>query len=132
MAMRMRNLSWYIVPALGVVLSLPTLLSCLVLVALICYEVLSGDMRGTLVLSVLDVLRPPLFAPFLLYIVFGPIFTCILCALQLSRTAQEGVLAGMAGSSVYRITRIVLFLAAIALCVLMLTGGVARIIRGPT
>jgi ABC-type Fe3+-siderophore transport system permease subunit len=131
MAMHLRNRSWYVIPIVGVVLSLPTLLSCLVLVALVYYEVIIRDMRGTLVLSVLNLLRPSL-APLLLYIVFGPIFTCILCTLQLSWVAQDASLAATAGSNVQRITRMVLFLAAIALCVLILTGGVARIIRGPT
>lgn len=131
MTVRLRNLSWYIVPVLGIVLSLPTLLTCLAFVALVGYEIMIGDMKGTLLLSILHEFQPS-FAPFLLYIVFGPIFTCVLCTVQISRASQEGELVAMAGSSMYRITRRVLFFAAITLCVLVLLGGVARIIRGPT
>lgn len=131
MTVRLRHLSWYIVPVLGVILSLPTLLTCLVFVALVGYEIVIGDMKGTLLLSILHDLQPSL-APFLLYIVFGPIFTCVLCTMQLSRASQQDALATLAGSSMYRITRRVLLFAGVTLCLLVLLGGVARIIRGPT
>jgi hypothetical protein len=131
MTARLKNFSWYIIPVLGIILSLPTLLACLAFVALVGYEIMIGDMKGTLLLSILDGLQPSL-VPFLLYIVFGPIFTCVLCTVQLSRARQEGASVSIAGSTMYRITRRVLFFAAITICVLVLMGGVARIIRGPT
>jgi|SRR5579885_501277 len=131
MTVRLRNLSWYIIPVLGIFLSLPTLLTCLAFVALVGYEIMIGDMKGTLLLSILHGLQPSL-VPFLLYIVFGPIFTCMLCTVQLSRARQEGAAAAMVGSNIYRITRRVLFFAAITICILVLMGGAARIIRGPT
>lgn len=127
-----RNLSRYVIPVLGVVLSLPTLLGCIIFWILVCYEVLIGDMKGTMLLSVLNLLRPPLFAPFLLYIIFGPLFTCVLCTVQFTRMRQESTLAGASDSRIYHITRTVIFLAMVAICTLVLTGGIARIVRGPT
>ena len=132
MDIRLRNVSWYIIPVLGVVLSLPTLLCCLVFWTLVAYEVIIKDMKGTLLLSVLHWLQPSLFAGFVLYIVFGPLFACVLCTVQLTRFEQEGMLAGLSNSHVSRLTRAILLFAAVSICFLILTGAIARIVRGPT
>ena len=130
--MRLRNFSWYITLILSVVLSLPTLLGCLAFWILVAYEVIVKDLKGTLLLSVLNWLPQSLFAWFVLSIVFGPLFACVLCILQLTRFQQESPVMGFASSHQYRLTRAVLIFAAVSICFLLLTGGIARIIRGPT
>jgi hypothetical protein len=132
MNMSLRNLSWYITPILSVVLSFPTFLICLAFWTLVASEVIIKDTKGTLLLSAWNWLQPSLFAWFVLYIVFGPLFACMLCAVQLTRSQQEGTLVGLASSHMYRLTRAVLLFAAVSICLLILTGGIARIIRGPT
>jgi len=132
MTIHLRTLSWYIIPILSVVLSLPTLLSCLAFWTIVAYEVIIKDTKGTFLLSALNWLQPSLFAWFVLYVVLGPLFACVLCSVQLARSRQEGPLAGLASSQAYRLTRAVLLFAVLSICLLILTGLIARIIRGPT
>jgi hypothetical protein len=132
MNMHLRKRSWYITPILSVVLSLPTLLSCLAFWTLVTYEVIVKDTKGTLLLSVWNWLPSSLFAWFVLYIVFGLLFACVFCTVQLTRSQQEGTSVGFASSHLYRLTRTVLIFAAVSIWLLILTGGIARIIRGPT
>ncbi len=132
MTIHLRTLSWYIIPILSVVLSLPTLLSCLAFWTIVAYEVIIKDTKGTFLLSALNWLQPSLFAWFVLYVVLGPLLACVLCSVQLTRSRQEGPLAGLASSQAYRLTRAILLFAAVSICFLILTGLIARIIRGPT
>ena len=89
-------------------------------------------MKGTLLLSVWDWLPSSLFAWFVLFIVFGPLFACVLCAGQLARSRQEDTLVGLTNSQVHRLTRAVLLFAAVSSCSLILSVGIALGLRGPT
>lgn len=132
MNMHLRKLSWYLTPALSVVLSLPTLLGCLAIWALVTSEVMVKDMKGTLLLSVWNRFPSSLFAWFVLYIVFGPLFACVLCAGQLARSRHEGIWANGASSLVPRLTKAVLLVAAASACLLLISVGIAFGLRGPT
>jgi hypothetical protein len=123
-----KNLSWYITPVLGVILSLPTLLTCLVFWFLAIYELASSNMQGTLLLAISKQLQPSLLGWFVLGIVFGPLFACVLCSMQLARSHQDGAVV----SHMPRLTRAILLFAAVSICLLVLTGGIAFIVRGPT
>lgn len=132
MNMHLRKLSWYLTPALSLVLSLPTLLGCLAVWTLVTYEVIARDMKGTLLLSVWNRFPSSLFAWFVLYIVFGPLFACVLCAGQLARSRQEGTWANGASSLVPRLTKAVLLVAAASACFLLFSVGIAFGLRGRT
>jgi len=127
-----RNLPRYITPILGVALSLPTLLICLAFWSLAVYEVIIQDTKGTLLLSVWNRLPSSLFTWFVLYVVFGPLFACVLCTVQLARSRPAERSIDRSSSHIYRLTRAILFFAAVSICLLILTGGITRIIRGPT
>ncbi|HJT56729.1 MAG TPA: hypothetical protein VJ761_09555 [Ktedonobacteraceae bacterium] len=128
----LRRASWYITPILSIVLSLPTLLSCLSFLVLVIYEVTIRDMKGTLLLSIWNRLPSPILGWLVLSIVFGPIFACVICAGQLARSQQEAALVNGTGGQVRRLTRNVLLLAALSLCFLVISVGVAFGIRGRT
>lgn len=128
----LRKLSWYLTPALSVVLSFPTLLGCLAVWALVTYEVIARDMTGTLLLALWNRFPSSLFAWFVLYIVFGPLFACALCAGQLARSQDEGAWAKGASSLVLRLTKAALLVAGASACLLILSVGLAFVLRGPT
>ena len=95
---QLSKFSWYLTPALSVVLSLPTLLGCITLWALVTYELLARDTKGTLLLAVWHWLPSSWLAWLVLYSVFGPLFACVLCAGQLARSPQASTLVDEAGS----------------------------------
>src|SRR5260370_21700180 len=128
MTIHLRTLSWYIIPILSVVLSLPTLLSCLAFWTIVAYEVIIKDTKGTFLLSALNWLQPSLFAWFVLYVVLGPLLACVLCSVQLTRSRQEGPLAGLARSPAYRFTKTILLLSAVSIFFLFSQGFIAPLI----
>ena len=130
--MHLRKLSWYLTPALSVVLSLPTGLCCLTAWSLVTYEVIVKDMKGTLLLSAWNRFPSSLLAWFVLYIVFGPLLACVLCAGQLARSRQEGTWANGGNSLVPRLTKAVLLVAVASACLLLISVGMAFGLRGPT
>ena len=130
--MHLKKFSWYLTPALSVVLSFPTLLGCLAVWSLVTYEVIVKDMKGTLLLSLWDKFPSSLFAWFVLYIVFGPLLACALCAGQLARSQDKGTRANGASSLVLRLTRVALLVAGASACLLLLSVGIAFALRGRT
>ena len=129
---QLSKFSWYLTPALSVVLSLPTLLGCITLWALVTYELLARDMKGTLLLAVWHWLPSSWLAWLVLYSVFGPLFACVLCAGQLARSRQASTLVDEAGSQLSRVTRAALLFTVVSSCLLLLSVGIAFALRGPT
>lgn len=130
--MHLKKLLWYLIPALSIVLSFPTGLCCLAVWGLVTYEVMVRDLKGTLLLSVWNRFPSSLFAWFVLYVVFGPLFACILCAGQLARSRQEGREAKSASGQAPRLTKVVLLGAVASACLLLLSVGIAFGLRGRT
>ena len=132
MNMRLRKFSWYLTPALSVILALPTLLGILTAWTLVIYESIIKDRKGALLLSIWNNFPSSLFTWFVLYIVFGPLFACALCAGQFARSRDKGMQASGAGSLPHRLTRAVFLLAVVSACLLILSIGIAFSMRGST
>lgn len=130
--MHLRNFSWSLTPALSVVLSLPTLLGCLAVWTLVTYEMMINDMRGTLLLSIWSRFPSSVFSWSVLYIVFGPLLACVLCAGQLARSQQKGTGANEESCLVPRLTKAALLVAIASACLLLLSVGIAFSLRGRT
>lgn len=128
MSTSIRRLSQYALSALGVVLTLPTLLSCLAFIGLIGYELIIRDMRGTLFLTISHAFSQRTFAISLLYIVLGPVFACLLCIGQLTRAEQTN----NTPESARRLAKIVLILSLASIALFFLVAMIGGMLRGGT
>lgn len=130
MNIHLKRFSSYITISLSMILSLPTLLGCLTFWFLIMGEIIMKDTRGTLLLSIWNWLPSSLFVWLVLYVVFGPIFACVLCTIQITSIQEESIVAS--NKHMYHLTKTILLLAVGSISLLILTGGITHIIRGLT
>lgn len=128
MSTSIKRLSWYALSTLGAVLALPTLLSCLTVIGLLCYELIIRDIRGTLFRTILHAFSQRTFAISLLYIFLGPVLACLLCIGQLTRAEQTN----NTPESARRLAKIVLVLSLASIALFLLVAMIGGILRDGT
>ena len=121
--------SWYIFPAIGMVLSFPVLLGIVAADLLIIYEAITGQTQ--LLTSLQHSFSPFVFILLGCYAVFGPFLTCILCA-GVQSTYKQRNEARVQDHHELLWYRLVLLIAILALGLVLLTGMAFGIMRQGT
>lgn len=119
----------YIIPALSLALSIPSLAATVGLCALAAYHALTGY---NVPLS-----APPLrsaagFTALVCYVVFGPVLAVIICVSQRARAEQIYGSDLLLGYRMKRMNTLALWSAGVAICAIMLVVVVSFVLRAGT